>query len=59
LRNLEIEQEESKPKKSGLLTPIKSFMRKTDDKKEKPIFTVRKSWDLLNSTRNKINGNNA
>lgn len=59
LRNLSVPKEENKTKTSGLLSPVKSFIRKKESKNKKPVLIVKESWDLLNNTRNKINGNNA
>ena len=59
LRNLSVPTEENKTKTSGLLSPVKSFMRKTESKNKQPVLTVKQSWDLLNNTRNRINGKNA
>ena len=59
LRNLQVPKEENKTKTSGLLSPVKSFIRKKESKNKKPVLIVKESWDLLNNTRNKINGNNA
>jgi len=57
LRNLPEQKKETPSKGRGLLAPVKNFMRKTNDKKNQPVFIVKESWDLLNNTRNKINGN--
>tara|TARA_R110000796_G_scaffold43488_1_gene106883 strand:+ start:330 stop:545 length:216 start_codon:yes stop_codon:yes gene_type:complete len=57
LRNLPTEKEVVTSKGKGLLTPVKNFMRKKKAKNDQPAFIVKKSWNLLNDARNKINGN--
>jgi|TARA_R100001015_G_C4607454_1_gene162557 hypothetical protein len=56
IRNLEIESPEDTTKGKGLLAPVKNFMKKKDTKENTPIMIVKRSFDLLNNTRNELNG---
>lgn len=56
IRNLKIEGQEDTPKGKGLLAPVKNFMKKKESKENTPIMIVKKSFDLLNNTRNELNG---
>ena len=49
IRNFEV-KDEAKPKGSGLLAPVRSFMqKKTESKDDMPIMIVKRSFDLLNN----------
>ena len=57
IRNFEVEKDEAKPKGSGLLAPVRSFMqKKTESKDDMPIMIVKRSFDLLNNARSELNG---
>ena len=51
---MSVEKDEAKPKGSGLLAPVRSFMQmKTESKDDMPIMIVEDAFDLLNNARNR------
>ena len=49
-------QEKPKNKGSGLLAPVKNFMKKKELKEDMPSMIVKRSFDLLSNTRKELNG---